>query len=164
MYNILANVFCIESAHAADMSAGVSDTVMSMLPLFLIVVVFYFLIIRPQQKKAREHKEMLNQVKKGHKVVTASGIFGNVSNILEDKVVIEVASGINITVKKESIAEIHLAQQVGGGAAVAGDSTADGKSVQKKEKTAVKKKKVSTKSRSSSTSGTRAKKKSSKSE
>jgi len=92
------------AAHAADAApvppeAGVSSTLMKFLPLFLIFGVFYFLLIRPQQKRLEEQTAMIKALKKGDRVITSGGIVGTVVNIEgEDFAVIEIAQDVRIRV------------------------------------------------------------------
>jgi preprotein translocase subunit YajC len=77
------------------------------LPLILIFVVFYFLLIRPQQKKARDHREMLSGVKRGDRVVTGGGIIGLVTKVIGDnEVQVEIAEGVRVRVAKSTISNI----------------------------------------------------------
>lgn len=73
------------------------------LPLILIFVVFYFLLIRPQQKKAKEHQQFLSNLKKGAEVVTSGGIHGRVTGLTDTIVTLEIAEGVRIKVNKPSI-------------------------------------------------------------
>lgn len=77
------------------------------LPLILIFVVFYFLLIRPQQKKMKQHKEMLGQLRRGDRVVTAGGIIGTVNKMLNDaEVSVEIAEGVRVRVLRTTITEV----------------------------------------------------------
>jgi len=79
----------------------------AMLPLVLIFVVFYFLLIRPQQKKAKEHKSMLAAVRRGDKVVTGGGIIGTVTKVVDDnEVTVEIADGVRVRVTRGLIASV----------------------------------------------------------
>jgi preprotein translocase subunit YajC len=76
-------------------------------PIVLMVLVFYFLIIRPQQKREAKNKELLNSIKKGDKVVTAAGIIGVVHKIISDKELsLEIAESIRIRIVKSSVTQI----------------------------------------------------------
>ena len=76
----------------------------SMLPLVLIFVIFYFLLIRPQQKRSRQHKEMLGQLRRGDQVVTAGGILAKVTKVMEgDEVEVELAKGVKVKMVKSTI-------------------------------------------------------------
>jgi len=77
------------------------------LPLILIFVVFYFLLIRPQQKKLKSHKEMITSLKKGDKIVTQGGIMGSIHHVNEDgTILLEVADNVTVKVAKGMIADI----------------------------------------------------------
>jgi preprotein translocase subunit YajC len=73
------------------------------LPLILIFVVFYFLLIRPQQKKAKEHQHYLNNLKKGDKVVTGGGIYGQITGITDSVITLEIAENVRIKVSRSAI-------------------------------------------------------------
>ncbi|RLB12618.1 MAG: preprotein translocase subunit YajC [Deltaproteobacteria bacterium] len=76
------------------------------IPLILMFVIFYFLLIRPQQKKVKQHKEMIASIKKGDKVVTAGGIHGTVTGVSDNTVSLEIAPKVKIKVQKGSISYI----------------------------------------------------------
>ena len=93
----------------AQAAGGASDggMIMQLMPLVLIFAVFYFLLIRPQQKKAKEHKAMIAAVRRGDKVVTAGGVFGKVTKVQEDdRVTVEIADGIRIDVVGSTISNV----------------------------------------------------------
>ena len=73
------------------------------LPLILIFAVFYFLLIRPQQRKAKEHQAFLNNLKKGEDVVTSGGIHGRITGITDTIVTLEIADGVRIKVNRPSV-------------------------------------------------------------
>jgi preprotein translocase subunit YajC len=75
--------------------------------LVLIAAVFYFLMIRPQRKRAKEQKQMMEALKKGDKVITAGGIYGVIESISDDSIIIKVESGATMRVAKGSIALIR---------------------------------------------------------
>jgi preprotein translocase subunit YajC len=81
-------------------AAGLS----ALIPLLLMFAIFYFILIRPQQKKQREHREMLRALKTGDQIVTAGGIYGTVIDIDETKVKLKIAEGVKIDVARSSIA------------------------------------------------------------
>ena len=73
------------------------------LPLILIFIIFYFFLIRPQQKKAKEHKNMVNTIKRGDKIVTSGGIFATVERVMDnDKVEVSVSDNVNIELVKST--------------------------------------------------------------
>jgi preprotein translocase subunit YajC len=90
-------------AQASGTTAGTLGTI---LPLVLIFVVFYFLLIRPQTKRAKEHREMVGKLASGDEVVTTGGILGRVGEVGENFVTLEVASGVSIRVQKVQIAQL----------------------------------------------------------
>lgn len=109
---LFANAFAQEATTAAATTAVAAEgsPFASMLPLILIFVVFYFLLIRPQQKKFKEHKAMIDSVKKGDKVLTGGGIYGVVSHVESDgELQVEIASGVNVKVARSTLASIFNA-------------------------------------------------------
>jgi len=78
-----------------------------LMPLFLIFAIFYFLLIRPQQRRAKEHKEMVAGVQRGDKSVSSGGIRGKVVKVVGDfDVEVEISQGVNVTLVKSTIAEV----------------------------------------------------------
>ncbi len=94
-------------AQAAAPAGGIAGGIEAFLPLIAIFVVFYFLLIRPQQKRAKQHKEMLSQLRRGDRVVTGGGIFGTVNKVVSDtEVSVEIADGVRVRVLRSAIQEI----------------------------------------------------------
>ena len=94
-------------AQAAGSAGGVLAGVEGFLPLILIFVVFYFLMIRPQQKRMKVHKEMLAALRRNDRVVLGSGIMGQVSKVTSDtEVLVEIADGVKVRVLRSSIQEV----------------------------------------------------------
>ncbi|WP_039458406.1 preprotein translocase subunit YajC [Candidatus Jidaibacter acanthamoebae] len=98
-------------AFAADATSAATQQpsmLTSFAPLVLIMVVFYFLLIRPQQKKMKEHQGMLNKISKGDKIVTSGGIFGQVVKVEENSnyLVVEIAENVKVKIKRESVSEV----------------------------------------------------------
>ena len=85
---------------AEDPSGGFA----SMIPLVLIMVIFYFLLIRPQQKRVKEHRNVVESLKKGDKILTSGGIYGTITDVKEDEMKVEIAEGVRIRVKRDTIA------------------------------------------------------------
>jgi len=83
------------------------ESMMQFVPLILIFVIFYFLLIRPQQKKAKEHKDMLSAVKKGDKVTTMGGIHGVVDSVSDNTVTLKIAENVKIRLDRGAIAAIR---------------------------------------------------------
>jgi preprotein translocase subunit YajC len=97
----------INPAYAqASGAASQSDTLLTFLPMIAIFVVFYFLLIRPQQKKAKETRAMLEALEKGNEVVTAGGIVGKIARLTDQYAVIEVAPNVEMTVQRAAIAQL----------------------------------------------------------
>jgi preprotein translocase subunit YajC len=87
--------------------AGGSDFLVQLFPLVLIFVVFYFLLIRPQQSKMKAQKEMLGGVKRGDRVVTGGGIIGLVTKVIGDnELQVELAEGVRVRIIKQTITDI----------------------------------------------------------
>jgi preprotein translocase subunit YajC len=88
---------------------GIQGLVGSLLPLVLIFVVFYFLLIRPQQKKAKEHKQMLDNLKKGDKIITAGGIYGVIETTDAKTITIKIAENVKVRVGRGYVAAVRTA-------------------------------------------------------
>lgn len=93
-------------AQAAGASASGTDMLMSFAPFILIFVVMWFLLIRPQQKKQKEHRAMVAALKRGDRVVTNGGIYGQVSHVADDHLMVEIADGVKIKVVRDAIAAV----------------------------------------------------------
>ena len=78
----------------------------SLLPLVVIFILFYFLLIRPQQKRAKQHKEMVTALKKGEEIVTNGGLLGKVTDLDDNFITLEIASGLNAKVQRQSVAKV----------------------------------------------------------
>ncbi|MDV3237696.1 MAG: preprotein translocase subunit YajC [Gammaproteobacteria bacterium] len=103
--------FFISEAWAAE-APQAADPIMSFLPLILIFVVFYFLLIRPQQKRAKEHKAMVDALKKGDWVVTNGGLLGRVADLGENFVKLEVSDGVEVKVQRPAVAALMPKESV----------------------------------------------------
>ena len=90
----------------AGAPAGGMAAFQQMIPLIFMFAIFYFLLIRPQQKKAKEHKALLEAIKKGDNVITAGGVHGKVSGVDDNIVTLEIATGVNIKITKSYIAAV----------------------------------------------------------
>ena len=124
----LAETAAPVAAAAAAAPASVDGVLMQFLPLFLIFGVFYFLLIRPQQKKFEQHKAMVEGIRRGDKVVTAGGILGTVVRAdTGDEVVVEIAENVKVRVLKNTITTVNAKTE-----AVA-DATSDKSSTDKKD-------------------------------
>jgi preprotein translocase subunit YajC len=90
----------------AAAGGSMQDSLMSMLPLVLMFVVLYFVMIRPQMKKQKEHKAMIDAIAKGDEVVTAGGVLGKVSKIGDSYVGLEVANGVEIQIQRSAVVQV----------------------------------------------------------
>ncbi len=97
----------ISSAYAQTAAAGTTEgTLMSMLPLVLMFVVLYFVMIRPQMKKQKEHKAMIEALAKGDEVVTAGGMLGKVSKLGEAYIGVELATGVEVQMQRSAVVQV----------------------------------------------------------
>ncbi len=96
----------IPEAHAQAAGAAAGGQLAPLLMMVLFIVIFYFLLIRPQQKKAKEHKAMVQALKRGDRVVTNGGIYGQVSHVADDHLMVEIADGVKIKIMRDAVAAI----------------------------------------------------------
>jgi preprotein translocase subunit YajC len=96
----------ITPAHAQAAGGMPGGDLMTFLPMIAIFVVFYFLLIRPQQKKAKEAKAMLDALQKGDEVVTAGGLLGRITKLTDQYATVEVAENTEIIVQRPAIAQL----------------------------------------------------------
>jgi preprotein translocase subunit YajC len=98
----------ITPAFAQGASAGGSDMLMSLLPFILIFVIMYFLILRPQQKRVKQHQEMVKNVRRGDTVVTSGGLVGKVTKVVDDdQVEVEIADGVRVRQMRSMVADVR---------------------------------------------------------
>lgn len=99
---LISNAYA-QAAGASDPTGGL----MGLLPLILMFVVLWFLMIRPQQKKAKEHKAMVQALRRGDRVVTSGGIVGQVTKVLNDaELQVEIAEGVRVRVVRTAVNEV----------------------------------------------------------
>ncbi|HEX9207928.1 MAG TPA: preprotein translocase subunit YajC [Steroidobacteraceae bacterium] len=96
----------IASAHAQAAGGAQPNALLQMLPLLLIFVVFYFLLIRPQSKRAKEHKAMVAALGVGDEVVTAGGILGKIVETGEQFLTVEIANGVQVKVQRHTVTNV----------------------------------------------------------
>ncbi|MDM7949000.1 preprotein translocase subunit YajC [Hydrogenophaga sp.] len=97
----------ISSAYAQAATGGdTQSTIMGLLPLVLMFVVLYFVMIRPQMKRQKEHKAMVEALAKGDEVVTAGGFLGKISKIGEAYVGVELASGVEVQMQRSAVTQV----------------------------------------------------------
>ncbi|HKM16565.1 MAG TPA: preprotein translocase subunit YajC [Marinospirillum sp.] len=96
--------FFITAAHAAD--TGGASPISSIVMLVGFVVIFYFMLIRPQQKRAKEHKNLLADIAKGDEISLAGGMLGRVTKVTDEFLVIEIANEVSIKVQKAAVTAV----------------------------------------------------------
>ena len=79
---------------------------MSFLPIILIFVIFYFLLIRPQQRRSKEHRNLLSNLKEGDQILTSGGIYGKITGIKDDKITVEISDKVRVKVNRGHIAAV----------------------------------------------------------
>ena len=103
-------------APEGDMTA----MIMQIAPFILIFILFYFLMIRPQQRRMREHQQMVANLKRGDTVVLSNGMIGKVTRVEEQEAMVEISQGVNVPVIKAMVAEVRAKGQPAEPKAVAG--------------------------------------------
>ena len=103
---MLALAFAMGQPAGGAHAGGMEAQLQGLIPLIFMFAIFYFLLIRPQQKKAKEHRALLDALKKGDQVVTAGGVHGKVNAIDDQVVTLEIAPGVNVRINKGFIASI----------------------------------------------------------
>ena len=91
-----------QGAAAAPAGGGITQFI----PLILIFIVFYFLLIRPQQKRAKEHKQMVESLKKGDEVVTSGGLLGRILEVGENFILVDAGEGIQLKVQRQAVSAV----------------------------------------------------------
>lgn len=111
MSNQLLLMSLIQAAPSGE-AGGMSQILVGILPWLLIFIIFYMLMIRPQQKRVKEHQAAIAAIKRGDEVITGGGIRGKVTKVTDDEAEVEIASGVRIRVIKSTISHVLKA---GGG-------------------------------------------------
>ena len=101
---ILSDAWAEGPAPAAGPAAG--GGLMGFLPLVVIFVIFYFLLIRPQSKRAKEHKAMVDALAKGDEIVTGGGMLGRVSKLGDNFIGVEIANGVEIQLQRSAVVQV----------------------------------------------------------
>ena len=104
----------------APAGGGGADALVSFLPFILLIPLFYVMIIRPQQKRAKQHQELIGKVKRGDTVVMSSGLIGRVTRVEDTELQVEIAPTVNVKVVRSMISEVRAK----GEPAVANDAKA----------------------------------------
>ena len=95
-----------QTAPAAAAGGDMMSSLMSMLPLVLMFVVLYFVMIRPQMKKQKEHRAMIEALAKGDEVVTAGGMLGKVAKLGDSNLGLEIANGVEVQVQRSAVVQV----------------------------------------------------------
>jgi len=101
--SVAAAMAIITPVYAEAAPAGDGGGFASLIPLVLIMVIFYFLLIRPQQKKLKEHRNLIGQLKKGDTIITGGGLYGKVTDVKDDTLKVDIADGVRVKVKRDTI-------------------------------------------------------------
>ncbi len=96
--------FFISNAYAQD--AGSQSSLLSFLPLIVIFAVFYFMLIRPQMKRSKEHRQLVSQLSKGDEVITNGGLLGRITDVSDSFVTLELADNIIIKLQRQAVANV----------------------------------------------------------
>ncbi len=102
----ISSAFAQTAPAAAASGGGIESSLMSMLPLVLMFVVLYFVMIRPQMKKQKEHRSMIDALAKGDEIVTAGGLIGKVSKLGESYVSVELAPGVEVQAQRSAVVQV----------------------------------------------------------
>ena len=102
----ISTAYAQSGADAASTALGAQSSLMSMLPLVLMFVVLYFIMIRPQMKKQKEHRAMIDALAKGDEVVTAGGLLGRVTSLSEGNVGLQIANGVEVQLQRSAIVQV----------------------------------------------------------
>jgi preprotein translocase subunit YajC len=95
-----------QTAPAAAAGGDMQSSLMSMLPLVLMFVVLYFVMIRPQMKKQKEHRAMIDALAKGDEVATAGGVLGKVTKLGDNHLGLEIATGVEIQIQRSAVVQV----------------------------------------------------------
>ena len=102
----ISSAFAPTATAAAAAGGDMQSTLMSMLPLLLMFAVLYFVMIRPQMKKQKEHRAMIDALAKGDEIVTAGGLLGKVSKIGDAYIGVELASGVEVQMQRQAVVQV----------------------------------------------------------
>ena len=102
----ISSAFAQTAPAAAAEGGGLMGSLTGMLPLVLMFVVLYFIMIRPQMKRQKEHRAMIEAIAKGDEVATSGGLLGRVSRLSEGYLHLEIASGVEVQVQRSAVAQV----------------------------------------------------------
>ena len=104
-------LFMAAAAEAAPATGAQPSPFLQFLPLIFLFVIFYFLLIRPQQKKQKEHAAMLSKMDKNDEVITAGGIHGTIISVGDKTVILRIADNVKVEVEKGSVSSVQKSRQ-----------------------------------------------------
>ncbi|MEY4426742.1 MAG: hypothetical protein RL535_1040 [Pseudomonadota bacterium] len=102
----ISSAFAQTAPAAAAAGVDMQSSLTSMLPLVLMFVVLYFVMIRPQMKKQKEHRTMIDALAKGDEIATAGGLLGKVSKLTESTITLEVANGVEVQLQRHAVVQV----------------------------------------------------------
>jgi preprotein translocase subunit YajC len=98
----------ITPAYAQAVPAGSTDMIMSLLPFVLIFVIMYFLILRPQQRRVKQHQELVKALRRGDTVITSGGLVGKVTKVVDDEQIeVEIADGVRVRQMRSMVSDVR---------------------------------------------------------
>lgn len=109
LINLINDVYAMGPSQGGEQAGGIQNFLISILPLVLIFVIFYLLLIRPQQKRAKEHKQMIDNLKKGDKVITAGGIYGVIDSVGIETLTVKIGENMKVKIGKGHILSLRSA-------------------------------------------------------
>ena len=98
--------FISEALAEGSDAAAQGDPMTSLIFMIVIFAVFYFLLIRPQAKRAKEHKQLVAALNKGDEIITSGGIYGKLSNVSDDYVEVDIAEGMTVKMQRQAVASV----------------------------------------------------------
>jgi len=111
MHAMISTIFFLAQQATAPGGATQPDLIQTLLPFLFMGVIFYFLLIRPQQKRQKQHQQLLSNLKTGDRVVTSSGIHGLIANVKETTFLLKVADNVKIEVDKSAVSGIEKSSE-----------------------------------------------------
>src|SRR6202790_611817 len=104
---MIATIFFLAQQTAAPTAGAQPDILQTLLPFLFMGVIFYFLLIRPQQKRPKQHQQLMSNLKTGDRVVTSSGIHGLIANVKDTTFLLKVADNVKIEIDKSAVAGVE---------------------------------------------------------
>jgi preprotein translocase subunit YajC len=108
---MLATIAFAQAAEGAQAPGGGAFS--SIIMMVVIFAIFYFILIRPQQKKMKEHKKMIEEVKKGDRIVTSGGIYGVVEGVAPNTLTVKIAEGVKVKITRSSVGAVVTEEEAG---------------------------------------------------